>query len=77
MSLPAVKLNDKYELETGRVYLTGSQAFVRLLLAQRRLDLKHGLNTAGFVTGNRGSPMTAIDEQLCRAVSNLKNTRSE
>jgi indolepyruvate ferredoxin oxidoreductase len=72
MSLPAVKLDDKYELETGRVYLTGSQAFVRLLLAQRRLDLKHGLNTAGFVTGYRGSPMTAIDEQLWRAGEQLE-----
>jgi len=72
MSLPAIKLDDKYELETGRIYLTGSQTFVRLMLAQRRLDLKNGLNTAGFVTGYRGSPMTAIDVQLWQAREQLE-----
>ncbi len=67
MSLPAVSLDDKYTADQGRVYLTGTQALVRLLLVQRRRDLAAGLNTAGFIAGYRGSPMTAIDMELWRA----------
>ena len=67
MSLSTVKLNDKYELDAGRIYLSGTQAFIRILLMQRDLDRLAGLNTAGFISGYRGSPMTAIDEQLWRA----------
>ena len=72
MALAAVKLDDKYTLDEGRVYLTGTQAIVRLLLAQRRRDLAAGLNTAGFISGYRGSPMTAIDQQLWRAEQHLQ-----
>ena len=72
MALAAVKLDDKYTLDEGRVYLTGTQAIVRLLLAQRRRDLAAGLNTAGFISGYRGSPMTAIDQQLWRAEKHLQ-----
>ena len=67
MSSAAVSLEDKYELDTGRIYLTGTQALVRVLLVQRRRDLASGLNTAGFISGYRGSPMTAIDVELWRA----------
>ena len=67
MSLPAVSLDDKYTRDSGRIYLTGTQALVRLLLVQRRRDLAAGLNTAGFIAGYRGSPMTAIDMELWRA----------
>ena len=67
MNQAAVSLDDKYTLDSGRIYLTGSQALVRLLLAQRRRDLAAGLNTAGFVSGYRGSPMTAMDVELWRA----------
>ena len=67
MSLPAVSLDDKYTEDGGRIYLTGSQALVRLLLVQRRRDDTAGLNTAGFIAGYRGSPMTAIDVELWRA----------
>src|SRR5690242_9755226 len=49
-----VSLDDKYELESGRVFLTGAQAFVRLLILQRQRDQLAGLNTAGFVSGYRG-----------------------
>jgi indolepyruvate ferredoxin oxidoreductase len=69
--MSAVSLNDKYELESGRVYLTGTQALVRLVLIQRRRDIAAGLNTGGFVSGYRGSPMTAIDQQLWRASKQL------
>jgi indolepyruvate ferredoxin oxidoreductase len=68
--LPAlrdVKLDDKYELETGRVFLTGAQAFVRLLILQRQRDALAGLNTGGFVSGYRGSPLGALDQSLWKA----------
>lgn len=70
--LPAVSLSDKYTNDAGRIYLTGSQALVRLLMVQRRRDLAEGLNTAGFISGYRGSPMTAIDQELWRAEDLLK-----
>ncbi len=69
-ALPAlreVSLDDKYELESGRVFLTGAQAFVRLLLLQRQRDVLAGLNTAGFVTGYRGSPLGMLDQSLWKA----------
>ncbi len=66
-SLPDIKLTDKYTQESGRVYVTGQQAIIRMMLKQRKLDQKNGLNTAGFVSGYRGSPMTAIDVELWRA----------
>ena len=68
----AVSLDDRYALDEGRIYLTGTQALVRLLLVQRRRDLKAGLNTAGFISGYRGSPMTAIDQELWRAKDHLE-----
>ncbi len=61
MELKHVSLSDKYEKESGRVYLTGTQALVRLTLAQRKRDLAAGLNTAGYVTGYRGSPLGGVD----------------
>ena len=56
-ALREVALDDKYELDSGRVYLTGAQAFVRLLILQRQRDKLAGLNTGGFVSGYRGSPL--------------------
>jgi len=62
-----VTLDDKYTLESGRVYVTGLQALVRLLLEQARRDRAAGLHTAGFVCGYRGSPLAGFDLQLLRA----------
>ncbi|MEO8675205.1 MAG: indolepyruvate ferredoxin oxidoreductase family protein [Casimicrobiaceae bacterium] len=62
-----VSLDDKYSLESGRVFLTGAQAFVRLLILQRQRDAQAGLNTAGFVSGYRGSPLGALDQSLWKA----------
>src|SRR5580704_3283983 len=59
-----VSLDDKYALESGRVYLTGVQALVRLLMLQRQRDQAAGLNTAGFVSGYRGSPLGGLDLAL-------------
>jgi len=66
-ALRQVSLDDKYALESGRVYLTGAQAFVRLLILQRQRDALAGLNTAGFVSGYRGSPLGALDQSLWKA----------
>jgi indolepyruvate ferredoxin oxidoreductase len=65
--LRAVTLDDKYSLERGRVFLTGVQALVRLPMLQRARDLAAGLNTAGFVSGYRGSPLGGLDQALFRA----------
>ena len=62
-----VSLDDKYTLESGRVFLTGIQALVRLPIAQRQRDAAAGRNTAGYISGYRGSPLGAYDQQLLRA----------
>ena len=67
VNLPDISLNDKYTQETGRVYVTGQQAIIRMMLMQRQRDKAAGLNTGGFISGYRGSPMTAIDVELWRA----------
>jgi indolepyruvate ferredoxin oxidoreductase len=70
--LARVSLDDKYTLEKGRVFLTGTQALIRLLLLQRERDLRAGLNTAGFVSGYRGSPLGGLDQALWRAQKHLE-----
>src|SRR5688572_28143180 len=67
MTLAAVTLDDKYELESGRIYLTGAQALVRLPMLQRLRDQSAGLNTACFISGYRGSPVHNVDRELWRA----------
>lgn len=67
MTKQKVSLSDRYTQHAGPIHLRGSQAMVRLLLLQRQRDVAAGLNTGGFVSGYRGSPMTAIDEELWRA----------
>lgn len=62
-----VTLEDKYALEQGRVFLTGIQALTRLPMMQRRRDERAGLNTAGFVTGYRGSPLGGVDLAMWQA----------
>ena len=62
-----VTLDDKYVLESGRVFITGVQALLRVLLDQSRLDERAGLNTAGFMSGYRGSPLGGLDQQAHRA----------
>src|SRR5207237_7719164 len=64
MALAAVTLDDKYTLEPGRVYLTGTQALVRLPMLQRQRDAAAGRNTGCFITGYRGSPLGALDQAL-------------
>ena len=61
------ELDDRYRRESGRIFLTGTQALVRIPLMQRTMDAAAGLNTAGFVSGYRGSPLGAFDQELWRA----------
>ncbi|MEZ0208415.1 MAG: pyruvate ferredoxin oxidoreductase, partial [Ideonella sp.] len=60
-------LADNLAAERGAVFLTGTQALVRLPLMQRRLDDAAGLKTAGFVSGYRGSPLGMVDQQMWKA----------
>lgn len=73
----AVTLDDKYELERGRVYLTGTQALVRLPMMQRQRDLAAGLNTAGYISGYRGSPLGGFDQALWQAKRFIKKNHIE
>src|SRR3990172_7863104 len=76
MNAPAkfdeVTLEDKYTLASGRVFLTGTQALVRLPMLQRERDLAAGLNTAGFISGYRGSPLGGLDQSLWKAKKHLE-----
>jgi indolepyruvate ferredoxin oxidoreductase len=67
-----VSLADKYRLDTGRALISGRQALVRLLLLQRALDRRDGLNSAGFVSGYRGSPLGGFDAELWKVQKTLE-----
>ena len=66
-ALAPVKLDDKYTSTTGKIFISGIQALVRLPMMQRQRDLAAGLNTAGFISGYRGSPLGGLDENLWKA----------
>jgi indolepyruvate ferredoxin oxidoreductase len=66
-ALRAYQLSDNLAAQSGQVFLTGTQALVRLLLAQKAQDERQGLKTAGFVSGYRGSPLGMVDQQLWKA----------
>src|SRR6476620_9862252 len=72
VDLAAVTLQDKYVLQSGRIYLSGIQALVRLPTMQRQRDRAAGLNTAGFISGYRGSPLGGYDSALWQAAPLLK-----
>ncbi|SEP55987.1 indolepyruvate ferredoxin oxidoreductase family protein [Thalassovita taeanensis] len=71
MTSQKVSLNDRFDLEKSPVLLNGTQALVRLMLIQKARDAAAGLNTAGYVTGYRGSPLGAVDMQMNRAAKQL------
>ena len=64
-------LEDKFDLSKQRVFITGTQALIRLCLTQSQRDKKNGLNTAGYISGYRGSPLGALDQQFPRASKQL------
>ena len=74
MTIAAVTLDDKYERESGRVFMTGLQALVRLPMLQRQRDVAAGLNTAGFISGYRGSPVGGYDAALWSAARFLSRS---
>ncbi|NIZ62011.1 pyruvate ferredoxin oxidoreductase [Sedimentitalea sp. CY04] len=61
------QLDDRYKLNKGRVFLTGTQALARVMLDQARRDREAGMNTAGFVSGYRGSPLGGVDLEFWRS----------
>ena len=67
-----ITLEDKWTLEKGRAFMTGTQALIRLPMMQRDRDLKAGLNTAGYITGYRGSPVTSVDMTAVKAKKHLE-----
>jgi len=67
MDIKKISLSDKYTVGQGRIFLTGTQALVRLNLMQRQRDVKAGLNTAGYVSGYRGSPLGGVDKEFTNA----------
>jgi indolepyruvate ferredoxin oxidoreductase len=71
MALRKVDLDDKYDLTKSPVFVTGYQAIIRLCLMQKERDRRAGLNTAGYVTGYRGSPLGGLDQQFMRAARHL------
>jgi indolepyruvate ferredoxin oxidoreductase len=71
-ALESITLDDKYTLERGRAFMSGVQALVRLPMLQRQRDAKHGLNTAGFISGYRGSPLGTYDQSLWAAKKHLE-----
>ena len=70
-ALDAVTLDDKYSLASGRAFMSGVQALVRLPILQRTRDALAGLNTAGFISGYRGSPLGGYDQALWAAKKHL------
>ena len=64
-------LDDRYTKTTGTVFLSGNQALVRLPIQQRLLDQAAGLNTGGYVSGYRGSPLGGYDQALWQAKKHL------
>jgi len=72
LSDPDYTLADKYARTSGRIYLSGVQALVRLPMVQKLRDQRAGLDTAGFVSGYRGSPLGGFDLELWRARKHLE-----
>ncbi len=66
-ALDTVTLDDKYSLEAGRAFMSGVQALVKLPMLQRQRDALQGKNTAGFISGYRGSPLGTYDQSLWKA----------
>ncbi|MEQ1685247.1 MAG: indolepyruvate ferredoxin oxidoreductase family protein [Burkholderiaceae bacterium] len=70
-ALENVTLDDKYSLEHGRAFMSGTQALVRLPMLQKKRDAMNGLNTGGFISGYRGSPLGGYDQSLWQAKKHL------
>ncbi len=69
--LKTVHLDDKYDLEKDQIFITGTQAVVRLTLMQKERDRRAGLNTGGYVSGYRGSPIGGLDLAMWKEQARL------
>ncbi|MFX8523716.1 hypothetical protein ABTM10_19435, partial [Acinetobacter baumannii] len=69
--MSSLSLEDKYTLERGQAFMSGIQALVRLPILQHARDALAGLNTAGFISGYRGSPLGSYDQALWKAREHL------
>jgi len=69
------QLDDRYAQVRGRVFMTGTQALTRIMLDQARRDQNAGMNTAGFVSGYRGSPLGGLDQEMWRIAPRLEESR--
>ncbi|PRD42765.1 indolepyruvate ferredoxin oxidoreductase family protein [Phyllobacterium phragmitis] len=72
MTMHDITLDDKYDLTRERIFVSGPQAVIRMLLMQRERDRLAGLNTAGFISGYRGSPLGGLDQQFWKARQQLE-----
>ena len=68
----SIGLDDKYRLASGRAYMTGIEALVHLPMLQHQRDMARGLNTAGYISGYRGSPIGGLDQALWKAKNYLE-----
>jgi indolepyruvate ferredoxin oxidoreductase len=71
MTLSSVALDDKYTLQSGRVFITGTQALVRLPIMQHLRDRAAGITSGCYISGYRGSPLGGFDQQLWAAGKHL------
>ena len=74
-ALEHITLDDKYTLDRGRAFMSGVQALVRLPMLQQQRDRAAGLDTAGFISGYRGSPLGTYDQSLWAAKKHLAEHR--
>ena len=68
----AASLDDRWTVDSGRILLNGTQAIARVLLAQHAIDARNGLNTAGYISGYRGSPLGNVDTTLWSVAKRLE-----
>jgi indolepyruvate ferredoxin oxidoreductase len=71
-ALAEVTLDDKWTLDRGRAYMSGTQALIRLAMLQHQRDQLAGLNTGGFISGYRGSPLGSVDQTAWKARKHLE-----
>ncbi|MBD9667173.1 indolepyruvate ferredoxin oxidoreductase family protein [Variovorax sp. VRV01] len=71
---PDYRLSDNLWADAGAVFITGTQALIRILVMQRRRDAARGLHTQGFVSGYRGSPLGMVDQAIWKAGDRFKET---
>ncbi len=76
-ALVPYELKDRYDQTSGRIFLTGTQALVRIVLMQKKRDEAEGINSAGFVSGYRGSPLATLDQELWKIKPDLEKNDIE